>query len=140
MNTDNVRRNGEADKAEIQIRLVLEAFPEGQIGAWPNEQELDYLYEREVILVRDAYLTQVESLVGGELREGLIDVVSLWSLPRQEAEQHEHDERADDGDQDDPDEQQTEVTVALDLIDDRLGVGVATPNHVLSVCPGGMCP
>src|SRR5229473_2013291 len=108
MNTDNARRNGEAGKAEIQIRLVLEAFPEGRIGAWPNEQQLDYLYEREVILVRDAYLTQVESLVGGELREGLIDGVSLWSIPRQEPEQHEHDERADDGDQDDPDEQQTE--------------------------------
>ena len=140
MNTYNVRRNGEAGKAEIQIRLVLEAFPEGQIGAWPNEQELDYLYEREVILVRDAYLTQVESLVGGELREGLIDGVSVWSIPRQEPEQREQEARAEDRDQEDPDEQPTEVTSALDLIDDRLGVGVATPNHVLSVCPGYMCP
>jgi subtilisin family serine protease len=140
MNTDNVQRNGEVDKAEIQISLVLQAFPEGRIGAWPNERELDYLYEREVILVRDAYLTQVESLVGGELREGLIDGVSVWSIPRQEPEQREQEARADDRDQEDPDEQPTEVTSALDLIDDRLGVGVATPNHVLSVCPGHMCP
>src|SRR5258708_27511803 len=140
MNTDNVQRNGEADKAEIQISLVLQAFPEGRIGAWPNERELDYLYEREVILVRDAYLTQVESLVGGELREGLIDGVSVWSIPRQEPEQHEQEARAEDRDQEDPDEQPTEVTSALDLIDERLGVGVASPNHVLSVCPAGLCP
>src|SRR5258707_4106094 len=140
MNTDNARRNGGSDKAEIQIRLVLEAFPEGQIGAWPNERELDYLFEREVILVRDAYLTEVERLVGGELREGLIDGVSVWSIPRQEAERREQEARAEDQDQEDPDEQPTEVTSALDLIDERLGVGVASPNHVLSVCPAGMCP
>src|SRR5258708_10458077 len=140
MNTDNARRNGGSDKAEIQIRLVLEAFPEGQIGAWPNEQQLDYLYEREVILVRDAYLTEVESRVGGALREGLIDGVSLGSIPRQEPAPRDQREPAEGQEQQDPDQQETEVTSALDLIDDRLGVGVATPNHVLSVCPGYMCP
>src|SRR5258707_12902039 len=122
MNTDNARRNGGSDKAEIQIRPWLEAFPEGQFGAWPTEQELDSLYEREVILVRDAYLTQVESRVGGELREGLIDGVSLWSIPRQEPEPREQREPAEGQEQEDPDQQETEVTVALDLIDDRLGV------------------
>src|SRR5258708_30499670 len=135
MNTDHVQRNGEADQAEIQISLVLQAFPEGRIGAWPNERELDYLYEREVILVRDAYLTQVESLVGGELREGLIDGVSLWSIPRQEPAPRDQREPAEGQEQEDPDQQQTEVTVALDLIDDRLGGAVATPHHVLPVRP-----
>src|SRR5258705_4669293 len=140
MNTDNVRRNGEARKAGIQIRLVLEAFPAGRIGAGPTGRELDYLYERGVILVRDAYLTQVESLVGGELREGLIDGVSVWSIPRQEPQPKEQREPAEGQEQQGPDEQETEVTSALDLIDDRLGVGVATPNHVLSVSPVHLCP
>jgi subtilisin family serine protease len=140
MNTDITDHHGRENRAAIQIKLVLEAFGEGQVGVWPNETELDYMYERGVILVRDAYLERVEALVGGELREGLIDGVSVWSIPRQEPGPGEKGQPSEDAEEHGPDQQETEVTIALDRIDERLGVGVATPNHVLSVCPGYMCP
>jgi hypothetical protein len=137
--------DGDDSKAAIQIGLVLKAFAEAKIniGAWPNDQELGYLYEREVILIRDAYREQVEALVGGQVRDGLIDGVTAWSIPRQEQrpeqEPREHDESGE-GDEHEGPFIQTEVTIALNRIDQQLGPGVAGPNHVLSVCPGGICP
>ncbi len=140
MTSDDPDRNGEQDKAECQARLVIQAFGEGQIAAWPSEDAPDYLYEREVILIRDAYRAEVEALVGGEVRDGLIDGVSLWSIPRQEPEPADRPESAGDREQQERQERPTEVTAALDLIDARLGVGVATPNHVQSISPAHLCP
>jgi subtilisin family serine protease len=135
--------NDEDDKAASQIGLVLKTFAEAKIniGAWPNDQELGYLYEREVILIRDAYRAEVEALVGGQVRDGLIDGVTAWSIPREEEESRRPS--SDEIDEDWPyagPEVRTEVTNALDRIDSQLGVGVAGPNHVLSICPGYMCP
>jgi Subtilase family len=135
--------NDEDDKAASQIGLVLKTFAEAKIdiGAWPNDQELGYLYERDVILIRDAYRAEVEALVGGQVRDGLIDGVTAWSIPREEEESRRPS--SDEIDEDWPyagPEVRTEVTNALDRIDSQLGVGVAGPNHVLSICPGYMCP
>ena len=132
MDTNDAKRNGDDSKEAFQIRLVLEAFASDDIliGAWPNRFVLDYLYERGVILVDDAYLAQVQELLEEwELRDALIDGVTALAIPLVD-----HEPRG-------PGEpEETEVTLTLDRIDRELGVGVAGPNHVFSISPGGMCP
>ena len=132
MDTNGAKHNGEASKEAIQIGLVREAFARDdiQIGAWPNPRVLDYLYERGVILVDDAYLAQVQALFEeSQLHDALIDGVTALALPLVTNEPREPGGPVE-----------TEVTVALDRIDAELGAGVAGPNHVYSICPGGMCP
>jgi hypothetical protein len=110
------------DKLEAQMRLVFDAMAEHGItlGVELARGDLDYLYEEGYLLVRDRYLPRVREVVGGgEVTDGLIDGVSLYSL-----------EGADLG----------KVTAALPAIDRRLGTGVAAPNHVFSVTEGNLCP
>jgi subtilisin family serine protease len=110
-------------KLDGQIDLVVRAFAEADIRVGVERlptEELDYLYQRQVILVRDAYLDAVRTVVGGGAAvDGLIDGVTVYSL-----------EGADI----------PEVIAALRAIDEQLGVGAAAPNHVLWVSVAGMCP
>ncbi len=110
------------DKLEAQMRLAFDGMAAMgiTIGAELNRGELDYLYEEGCLLVRDQYLDRVREVVGGgEVADGLIDGVSLYSL-----------DGAGLG----------KVTAALPAIDRSLGTGIAAPNHVLSVAPGSLCP
>ena len=111
------------NKANQQINLVASAFAEANIQisvARFENGDLNYACQEGFILVRDAYLDQVADVVGGgEPDDGLIDGVTLYSLAGAET---------------------STVATALEAIDARLGVGVATPNHVLSICPVGLCP
>ena len=76
----------------------------------PN-QDPDFLHQREVILVRDAYIEAVRTVVGGgDPADGLIDGVTLYSLQGAQI---------------------SDTVGALAAIDAQLGVGVAAPNHVL---------
>lgn len=126
---------------EIQVELIVRALHRKgiEVAPWPQsvaDSELDYLYQVDVILVRDEYLGRVEALLfgpeqdreraadqrggGGEGRTpppGFVAGVSLLSLRGRYT-----------------------VQSALDLIDTEVGVGVATPNHVLSITPAGCCP
>ena len=108
---------------DIQLELIVRAFRAkgAEIDvAYTPAGGLDFLYQKGVILVRDAYLGQVSELIGGgERLDGLVDGVTLLSLAKSKA-------------RDAPD--------ALQRIDAALGVGVATPNHVLSICPVSPCP
>ena len=150
MNAHGTSHNGHRDKPDIQASLVQAAFArdDTRIGIKRFENgELDYLYERGTILVREAYVNQVGRLVGGERREGLIAGVAVWSIPEQpetpqgpEGPQRPEPGDEDSADQPERDEDETEVTRTLDLIDRHLGVGVATPNHVVSISPVAMCP
>ena len=116
-----------ATKAEVQAGFLADAFRAKGVdvgAARTPEGDLDFLYEDHVILVRDAYVEQVRTIVGRgeeihEQDDGLIDGVTLLSLDGADI---------------------TNVSAALEAIDSRLGVGVATPNHVLSVCPVHSCP
>jgi subtilisin family serine protease len=115
-------------KLEIQLDLIAEAFGEENFGKkFFDDGTLDYLYVRGVILVRDAYLADVARLLEEEDEEeergqqfvpavGLLPGVSLYSV----------------GERD--------VPRLLDKIDARLGEGVATPDHILSVTPVWACP
>src|SRR5437660_12525872 len=104
-------------KLEIQLGLISEAFGESLGIQLFEDGTLDYLYVRGVILVRDAYLAEVARLLeedepeerGQEFipAEGLLPGVSLFSVG--------------DGD----------VPRLLEKIDDRLGGGIATPDHIL---------
>src|SRR5207247_1211657 len=113
-------------KLEIQLGLISEAFGESFGKQLFSGGTLDYLYVRGVILVRDAYLAEVARLLeedepeerGQEFIavEGLLPGVSLFSVGNRD------------------------VPRLLEKIDARLGVGVATPDHILSVTPVWACP
>lgn len=123
MSSEGEKRERPPTVVDVQVKLVMGAFAaEGiPIGVerLPN-QEPDFLYQRHVILVRDAYIDRVGPVVGGGATlDGLIDGVTLYSL-----------EGADI----------FEVIPALEKIDRELGVGVAAPNHVLWVTVGAVCP
>ncbi len=108
-------------KVSAQVELLVQAFSEAdiRIGYATRDGGLDYVFQEQVILVRDEYLDQVQRVVGGGgVVDGLIDGVTLYSLEGAEL---------------------STVQDALPVIDDQLGVGVATPNHVLSTSPVGMC-
>jgi subtilisin family serine protease len=114
-------------KLEIQLDLIEAAFGESFGKRLFDDGTLDYLYVRGVILVRDAYLAEVARLLeeddepeerGQEFvaAEGLLPGVSVYSVGARD------------------------VPRLLDKIDARLGVGVATPDHILSVTPVWACP
>jgi subtilisin family serine protease len=110
-------------KVAAQVDLVLREFKRAGIdvdyqGAAGGG--LDFVFQQHVILVRDEYLDQVARIVGGEPLDGLIDGVTLYSLDRNHSDF-------------------PTVLRALAAIDEQLGVGVATPNHVLSTTPVGLC-
>src|SRR5260370_60873 len=114
-------------KGEVQAGFLADAFRAKGVhvgvGRTPAG-DIDFLYEDHAILVRDAYVEQVRGIVGRsedthEQDDGFIDGVTLLSLDGADI---------------------TDVSAAIDAIAGRLGVGVATPNHVLSICPGDFCP
>jgi hypothetical protein len=108
---------------DVQLELIICAFREKGIAigvAHTSEGGVDFVYQEGVILVRDAYLRQVADVVGGgETIDGLVHGVTLFSLAKAKIQ---------------------DVLRALAEIDARLGVGVATPNHILSICPVSPCP
>jgi subtilisin family serine protease len=114
-------------KLEIQLNLIGSVFGESFGKHLFPDGSLDYLYERGVILVRDAYLAEVARLLDEEdepdergqefvRAEGVLPGVSLFSVGNRN------------------------IPRLLDLVDARLGVGIATPDHILSVTPVWACP
>jgi len=115
-------------KLKIQLDLIAEAFGEENFGKKLfDDGTLDYLYVRGVILVRDAYLAEVARLLEEVDEEeergqefvpvaGLLPGVSLFSVGGRD------------------------VPRLLDKIDARLGIGIATPDHILSITPVWPCP
>jgi subtilisin family serine protease len=107
-------------RADIQVDLIAAAFraKNDEIARSPADGELDFLYRREFILVRDEYLDRVRELVPeGDQSDGLIDGVTLYSLAGQ-----------------------ADVLESVEQIDQALGVGVATPDHIMSITPVWACP
>jgi len=109
-------------KLEIQLDLIEAAFGKDFGKKYFDDGTIDYLYVRGVIMVRDAYVADVARLLeeddepeerGQEFvpAVGLLPGVSLFSV----------------GERD--------VPRLLDKIDARLGEGVATPDHILSITP-----
>jgi subtilisin family serine protease len=112
-------------KQDAQAEMIITACRERDFPvkvAMDDEGRIDFVYEDGVILVRDAYLPQVREIVGGVVREGYIEGVTVLSLA------------------DVRDKKFSDVLTAVDEIDRRLGEGIATPNHVLSITPVYLCP
>jgi subtilisin family serine protease len=126
-------RTGLQQRVVDEIDHVIHAFRpspgEGvEIKAARGDNRVDHLYAEGQILVRDQYLSQVLEILelpdeaelrgAGRIRRVIAGVVLLTL-----------------------DESQPAVLDTLDVIDQRLGRGIATPDHVLTVSPeGGVCP
>jgi len=135
MNSAEAARERQPTKLDVQLGLIVSAFEEKGIGVGAArfpDGSLDFIYEKGVILVRDAYLDQVaaflrgpgtasrsEAAAEGRFPTGVLPGVTLYPLAGTRF----------------PD-----VLEALDEIDARFGPGVATPSHILSVTPVYACP
>ena len=102
------------------IEIITEARPEVAVSRTNGSDDLadmDHMYRDGVILIRDADLDRVSALVPGEVEASLINGITAY--------------RPTD----------TDTEAALQQIDDALGVGVATPDHVVHVTgASGCCP
>jgi hypothetical protein len=107
-------------KFEAEIDLVLDNHDD--VAVWPpdwrDQGRFDYLYRRNQLLVADRDLDRArKQLPGVEPDEEYCLLDGITRLR---------------GDVDVPD--------VLGRVDRVLGPGVVTPNHILSVCPGVLCP
>jgi len=111
-------------KQDSQVDLILKNHPD--VRRWPPDrhEDLGFLYQAGVVLVRDAYLAQVQAILGGKVKEGdgFIDGVTVLSLEDVKENKFEN------------------VIDAVEEIDRRLGTGIATPNHIFWVTPVFCCP
>ena len=127
-------KTGLDQRAVDEVEHVIRAFrplpDEGiDIRVARSEDDVDYLHADGQILVRDEYLGQVleilelpteqETRDAGRIRRVIAGVALLTLEGSQPA-----------------------VSDALDAIDQRLGRGIATPDHVLTVASGNppVCP
>jgi hypothetical protein len=114
------------DRGRDQVEAVMEALGGRErvwfVGDGGSDDPADflYLYRRRHILVRDRDLERVQRVLdGGRPLEGLVDGVTSYALPAG-----------------------LDCPEALDLLDERVGVGVGTPDTVLHITPriGSCCP
>ena len=109
-------------RLQAQIRLILDDL-EGA-AAWPPDWEqrnfVDYLYRERSLLVRDADMERVMDIVPSEPvpHDGNLRGLTLLRFT-------------------DEDRNIEEVCTA---VDQRLGEGVVTPDHVFYLCTGASCP
>jgi hypothetical protein len=126
----------EPDKLDVQTELIVSACRAKGIDvgvARLRDGGLDFLYQRGVILVRNAYLTRVAEIVGagedGEQRQAeaerdgghdhSVEGITLYSLAGARI---------------------SDTLEALQAIDRELGPGIAAPNHLFSITPVLPCP
>ena len=109
-----------------QVKLILGALGRDNVGIALPKGSNDvadylYLYRRGAILVRDEDVARVSQALDQQTRvlDSLVGGVTLLAVVTGE-----------------------DVPLVLDRLDAALGVGIATPDHVLYVCPmvgGGRC-
>jgi hypothetical protein len=124
-------RNGLRAKIADEVEHVIDAFrnhPDGtkQITVVPVNGGIDHMYAEGEILVREEHLDRVLEVIEHPSRQDLerneperIRRVIAGHVLLTLGEPH------------------AAVSEALDRIDERLGRGIATPNHVLTVCSDG---
>ena len=124
-------------RLEAQIDLVLHGIPgvvEPLEGAavwpdnWREHGEVDYLYRQRTLLVRDADVNLIIERQRGE--EPLV-----LATP----ERHDNNLRGLTRLRFSDNEDKT-VQQACDLVDQALGEGVVTPDHIFYLCPAATCP
>jgi hypothetical protein len=124
--------NGMRPDIDAQVNYIRHQFAaksntkESPVAVVTEGVGLGYMFHAGRILVREEYLTRVLETLGqepsGDRVQPVIRGVVLLTLLQ-----------SDDG--------TPTVTSVLDLIDDRFGAGVATPDHLLTTAPDGSpCP
>jgi subtilisin family serine protease len=117
-------------RLHAQIMLMLSGIPgvvDGMEGAvahgpdWIERDEADYLHRHRTLLVRDADVERVTRVISGVPVAHDNNVRGLTRLEFS------------------PDERRTVAEACAD-VDRALGEGVATPDHILYVCPAATCP
>jgi subtilisin family serine protease len=106
------------DRLRRHVQIITESRSEVAVATGGSDDlaDMDHMYREGAILVRDADLPRVRDIVGGEVQASLINGVTLL---RPEVGTEE----------------------ALSQIDAQLGIGVATPDHVVHVTgKSGACP
>ena len=104
-------------RLEVQLRLILSSLPNVSVFPpdWEKTGEVDFLYREGVVLVRDEDLSRVQEVLPGRVNDALIQGLTSYST-------------------------QLPTIEALEVVDKELGVGVATPDHVLYVTVRSFCP
>jgi subtilisin family serine protease len=131
MTVQDEGRDEQRRRLQAQIGLILSGLPgvtDGLAGAaahpadWADRGEVDYQHRDRTLLVRDADVDRVAAIVSGS---PVAHGNNLRGLTRFE---FSADERRS-------------VEEACADVDRALGEGVATPEHILYVCPGTTsCP
>ena len=129
MNSAGDGAERQPSKIQVQIDLIVNAWRQKgtDIGAsFRSGGDLDFIFQRGVILVRNNYLDEVRAVVGAGARaeetathDRSLEGVTLYSLAGARIR---------------------DTLEALAAIDRELGPGIATPNHILSVTPVWACP
>jgi subtilisin family serine protease len=127
------------ERLQDQLQIILDSLPGAQVfngkGDAPTPPDRfgpgdpQYLYRGGIILIRDADLDRVHAILGGdEPPQARVDPDLVGDQPMNGLTPYS----VPDGD----------TTAALEAVDAALGVGVATPDHVLYVTPSkaGCCP
>jgi hypothetical protein len=108
------------DRARIQVEIVAEALGRDQVG-WDSEDPADftYLFRRSSVLVRDRDVERVLRALGdrGRVADNLVNGLTRLSVASNQP-----------------------VPELLVELDASVGIGVATPDHILYVTPGRCCP
>jgi subtilisin family serine protease len=128
----NGKGNGEPrSRLVAQVNLILHGIPDVEEGGlegavayppeWAELGDVDYLYRDRTLLVRDADVERVRQIVPSRPVEYENNLRGLTRLDFTE-------------------EETRTVPQVCDALDRQLGEGVATPDHVLYICPSSCCP
>jgi hypothetical protein len=111
-------------KSGVQLDLIINAFAREKITirwAEDDQKEIDYIYQDDHLVVRDTRLAEVLDYIPREMEPQIVDgMVQGSTLVRVLAGER--------------------FPQLLDDLDQRFGLGVATPNHVIYVVPVACCP
>jgi subtilisin family serine protease len=123
-------RDEPRSRLDAQITLMfsgISGVAEGLEGAaahppdWAELDDIDYLHRERTLLVRDADMDRVRAIVPSAPVE---DDNNLRGLTRLEFS----------------DEESRSVEEVCTALDQALGEGVATPDHILHICTSTACP
>lgn len=124
-----------------QVHYLIKAMggPEYAAVVWKPDGWVDYLYRPGFVLARDEHWREVaEVLDSGEVDAERVERGAGESLPEGRRLQ---DQRGLTVLKVTPRRDDISFQEVLDLVDQRMGVGIATPDHILFVTPGGhLCP
>jgi hypothetical protein len=123
-------RSEPRDRLDAQLNLILEEL-EGSAIYPPDRDDddvpVDYLHRDGAVLVRDTDVDRVRTVLGDDRPIQRDDEQPHIENPVRGLVLYRH-----------PADRTTEAT--CDYVDDLLGEGVVTPDHILYICNNSTCP